>query len=379
MHEPFILETKPVYFNKLLKYHGIDYIESKSPISYIKGYWEYNYLIDINIIFSTKPSGDIIDRTQTVKMPYKLHVSRPWIIPSSNNFTFEQCMTDRVKELENLNKKINIFWSGGIDSSAVVVAFLQNCKNMSQLRIIYSTMSMKENPHLFLLLKEFPDLELVEFSGEVYLHQNFDGVFVTGDGADDLTASLDLSFYEEHGFEGCQQSWKSLFHQKIPNSDFIDFCEKHFSQSGREIRTVLEARWWFYTNSKIQKFPAQASNILQPHQPLVIGFFDFYQFEHFMFYNTDSIIETPGYSNYKKQLKKYIFAFDKNNQYFKNKTKFNSNQLTKYRAKKLALDGKPIIMVLADGTRIQTDNLPFLSEKEYRSKYNNTLDYLFDV
>lgn len=379
MHRQYILETTPIYFKKILKYHGIEYTESGSAIPYISGCKEYNYLIDINTIFSTRPSGDIVDRTQTVQMPFNFHICRPWIVPANFSLTFEECLKQRVEELERRYEKINIFWSGGIDSSAAVVAFLLNSKNLSKLRILYSTLSIKENPHLFLMLNNIAELELVDFSGDVYLNQNFDGIFITGDGSDDLTASLDLSFYEVHGFEGCQKPWQTFFYEQTQNTDFVNFCEHHFAQSGRDIRTILEARWWFYTNSKIQKFPAMASNILQPHQPLVIGFFDFYQFEHYMFYNTDTILETENYSSYKNQFKKYIFSYDKNINYLQNKTKFNSNQLSKFRDKKIALEGKTFIILLGDGTRIKTDNLPFLSEKEYRLRYADTLNYLFNV
>jgi len=379
MHNPSILHTTPVYFKKVLDYHNISHFPSKSSIPYISEYKEYNYLIDINSVFSNSPSGDVIDRTQSIAMPFKLHIARPWIVPLSNNLSLDESMNKRVNELSDYNEKINIFWSGGIDSTAVVVAFLLNCKNISQLRILYSTSSMKENPALFLALSSIEQLEMMEFSGDVYLNQNLDGIFITGDAADDLTASLDLSFYQEHGFDGCKQPWQDLFYNKTQNSNFVNFCEQFFQKSGRDITTVLEARWWFYTNCKIQKFPALASYILQPHQPLVIGFFDFYDFEHFMFWNTDSILSTPDYSSYKNQLKKYIFLYDKNNNYFKNKTKFNSNQLLKYRNKKIALLNQNAIMLLSDGTRIKTDNLPFLSEHDYRLKYQNSLDYLFDV
>lgn len=379
MLKPSILHTTPVYFKKILDYHKIDHTPSKASIPYINGFKEYNYLIDINSIFSNNPSGDIVDRTQTLSMPFRLHVTRPWIIPSHNDLSLNECMTIRVNELVNVNEKINLFWSGGIDSTAVVVAFLLNSKNISQLRILYSTLSIKENPSLFLTLKGIQQLEMVEFSGDVYLNQNLDGIFVTGDAADDLTASLDLSFYEEYGFEGCNQPWQNLFYSQTQNLDFVSFCEQYFQKSGRDIKTLLEARWWFYTNCKIQKFPALASYILQPHQPLVIGFFDFYEFEHYMFWNTDGILETADYSSYKNQLKKYIFSYDNNINYLKNKTKFNSNQLSKYRNKKIALLNQNAIMLLSDGTRIQTDNLPFLSERDYRLKYQNSLDYLFDV
>jgi hypothetical protein len=379
MHNPYILQTTPDFFYKILDYHGISFRRSASTVPYVDGFDSFNYIIDINSVFSTKPSGDIIDRTNNYAFPFKMHIQRPWIVPKDNCKSFEHCVATRVAELIEKEQKINIFWSGGIDSTAVVVGFLKNCKDLSQIRILYSTSSMKENPYFFLLLNETFNLELLEFSGEVYLNQNLDGIFVTGDGADDITASLDISFFEQLRYNGCMKKWKDYFFEKTKDINFVNFCEHYFSLCGRDIDTVLEARWWFYANSKIQKFPALASGILQPNQPLVIGFFDDYQFEHFMFFNTDKIIDDDDYSNYKKEFKQYIFSYDKNTNFLKNKTKFNSNQLSQYIKKKIALQNRQYIILLADNTRIKTNNLPFLSEKEYRNKYQNTLDYLFNV
>lgn len=379
MHKPYILQTTPIYFNKVLTYHGIEFTPSTGSEPYITGADEYNNLLDINGVFSTLPSGNVIDRTQTFKFPFHMHIARPWTTPTSSVGTFEECIALRVQELIKTNQKINLFWSGGIDSTTVVTGFLRNSKNLSQVRVLYSTLSMKENPYFFLLLQEIPEIELVEFSGDVYLEQNLDGIFVNGDGADDLTASLDQSFFDMYGYKGLQTSWRDFFFAKTNNVTFVNFCEQYFATSGRDISTVLEARWWFYTNSKINKFPALASEILQPHQPLMVGFFDNYQFEHFMFFNLDKIIETEKYVSYKNLFKQYIYEFDKNKDYLDNKTKFNSNQIYAFSCKKMALKDHRYIILLADGTRIKTENLPLLSETEYRNKYQNTLDYLFNV
>jgi hypothetical protein len=98
-----------------------------------------------------------------------------------------------------------------------------------------------------------------------------------------------------------------------------------------------------------------------------------------MFFNIDKLLQNKNYSSYKYEFKQYIFEFDKNQTYFKHKTKVNSGQIVKYLQKKLPLQNLRSILLLGDGTRVRTDNLPFLSEKEYRNKYQNTLDYLFNV
>jgi hypothetical protein len=379
MTQPSIYTTAftESYFKKILQYHNVDfYGETQFKVN---GFDQYNWLVDINQCFSTTPSGDINDRTSTVRHPWKMYQDRPWVIPTDVSLSLDQCFERRVKELTNTNQKLNLMWSGGIDSTSMLVGFLNHCNNLSQIRILYSTASIKENPFFYLLLEKNQSIELIDFGGDTYLDQNFDGIFISADGADDITASLDSSFIEEVGYKGLYQPWQDLFFKKSKNVEFVNFCEWYFQTSGRDITTVLEAKWWFYTGCKIQKFPRRQIGLLQENQPFVIGFFDCYEFEHYTFFNTDLIIPNKNYSSYKQFLKDYIYKYDQNNDYYTRKEKENSTQTSLYKKKKMILQSTQYIMILSDGTRIKTDNLPFLSEYEYRKKYSNSLDYLFNT
>ena len=378
MTQPLIYTTayNERYFEKVLRYHKVDFFGDTQ--FKVRGFDQYNWLVDINHCFSSAPSGDINDRTCTVRQPWRLYQDRSWIMPTGH-LSLDQCFKTRVSELMSTNQKLNLMWSGGIDSTAMLVGFLNHCDNLSQIRIICSTASMKENPFFYLLLEKNQLIEIVDFGGDTYLHQNFDGLFISADGADDITASLDWSFIEEVGYDGLQKSWKDLFFNKTNSVEFVNFCESYFQHAGRDIISVLDARWWFYTACKIQKFPRRQAGLLQEHQPFAIGFFDCYEFEHYTFYNIDQIIPNKDYSSYKQFLKDYIYKYDQNNDYYTQKQKENSKQTTLYKNKKMILQSSQYLMILSDGTRIRTDNLPFLSELEYRKKYGNSLDYLFET
>jgi hypothetical protein len=370
-----ILQINNKFFNKILNYHQIKY----SPVGGVykfDGFNEYNYLVDINSIFSDNPSGLIIDRTQSIPMPLLMHLDRTWTVPTTY-IDFDLCAKQRVCELTENNSHVNLFWSGGIDSTVVLVAFLRHCPNLKKVRVLYSTFSIKENPYFFLLLQEYPDIELIDFGGDVYMEQQFNGVFVTGDGADDLTASLDESFFKTYGYKTIVSSWRDFFFEKISDKKFIECCEQFFSLSGRELNTVLEARWWFYTSCKIHKFPAKSIDNINEDQGIPVGFFNCDNFEHYMYFNMDGILTGPDYKNYKHQLKEYIFGFDNNKEYYKNKTKVSSPQIEWYRRKKILLDDTRHFAVLGDGTRLRTANLPLLNEHDYRSKFGDSLNYLF--
>jgi hypothetical protein len=365
------------YFKNLLTYHDIEFSgESQYRVT---GFDRYNSLVDTNACFSTSPSGDIVDRTNTIKMPWNMWVQRPWIVPVEQPGTLDECFQQRVNELLSTGQQLNLFWSGGIDSTSMLVGFLNHCSNLKQIRVLYSTNSIKENPNFFLILEQHPNIEMVEFSGDVYLEQDLDGLFISADGADDITASLDDSFYARVGYQGLQSLWPDYFYKQTGNSDLIDSFDQFCQASGRTIYTILEARWWFYTATKIQKFPSSLSGALQDHQPLPIGFYDCYVFEHYMFYNLDKIIPNKNYNSYKQFLKDYIYKYDRNTDYQANKQKVTSEQLNLYKNKKQILQNKQYIMLLSDGTRIRTPNLPFLSKKEYRQQYGDKLNYLFNV
>lgn len=378
--QPLLYRTEPFYFKKLIQYHGLSIkaADKTKNQPMIEGFTDYNYLATINQCFSDFPLGDIIDRTKSTKMPFNFIVKRPWQIPELNTpIQLEDCFEERVKELLLLNQKLNLFWSGGIDSTSMIVGFLLNCPDTSKFRIVYSPESMKENPHFFLMLEAMDNIELFDYSGEVYLNQKLDGLIVTGDVSDEITASMDQSYFDKVGFKKLYSSWKEPFYEQVQDHNFIDFCEQWFNKSGMEINTLLKARWWFYIASKYQVYESKAAMLCHDDQPLSIGFYNTVKFEHYTAQNVDKLFAGNDYNTYKQFFKDYIYQFDKNKLYNKNKLKTGSWQILLYREKKRYLQ-KQDIMLLSDGTRICTDNLPFLSEKEYRNKYNTSLDYLFN-
>ena len=384
MNRPNIVKTSWPYFQKLLQYHGLEYYPTTERPNWwsgnqqkIKGFSEYNNLLNINITLAAnlRPSNDIADRTLKTRMPFRMHVARPWNPPTHHDLTINQCFELRAKEIANTDQKINLFWSGGIDSSAMVIAFLKTCPH-GQLRIVHSAMSRKENPYLFLLLKQYPELELVDMGGEFYLTNTLDGICVQGQCGDDIFASLDESFYQELGYNTIHSSWRNYFYKKTQDVEFVNFCEEFFSRSQRPIDTLIEARWWFHTNCRFRD--AFRSMVVQDPKIASTAFFYSKYFEDFMYYNTDKLLPGKEYSSYKQFIKNYANEFDKNPHYQTTKTKVNSGQLASYTNKKDCLLDTRRIMTLSDCTPVTVDSLPFLSEHDYRKKYGTSLNYLFE-
>jgi hypothetical protein len=379
--KPSIVVANNRFFSKVLDLYNFQY--SYNGVYKFTNCSDHAMMIAINEVFSKSPKHQPVDRTGLTKSPLNQHIERPWKIPTQQ-LSLDQAFKERVDNLLSTQQRINLFWSGGIDSTAMITAFLKHSPDKKQLRILYSPYSTYEHPGYLEFLKKNSDLELVDISGTVYLNCQFDGIFITGDGGDELMGSLDETFFETHGADGLSKSWKDFFYQENPDSNFIEFCEKHFAQAGRPIDTVLDARWWFYTTCKntAMLYDTKLPYFLDYDNfnvGMIHGFFDCYEFEKYIYWNTDKIITSSDYSGWKQIFKNYCCEFDGFKSWSDNKTKVNSGQTIFYMEKKIILKNLRWIMLLTDGTRITTPNLPLFSENEYREKYNTQLDYLFNV
>jgi len=375
---PGLVYTNDAYFDKIIAWQGL-LSESVGKVHKFTNSDNYNYLVDINKIFSISPVGQPVDRTGFTTCPVDYCVDRAWTVPVTQK-TLDQALQERVLNLADSQQKINVFWSGGIDSTAMVTAFLKHLENKSQLRILYTPWSTYEHPEYIDFVKKFQTVELIDISGDVYMDTEFDGIFVTGDGGDEFNGSLDESFFTKHSPATLFACWKDFFYKHNSSDEFINFCENYFSQSGREINTVLEARWWFYAVCK-------NTSVLRTKLPYFVdyknfspdmlqGFYNCREYEEFVYWNTDQILAGSEYISWKHYLKSYCYEFDGFENWYSTKGKFNSSQTNKYTSKKIVLKNLECLMILSDGTHLRTPNLPFITHQEYKDHCGD-FDYLF--
>jgi hypothetical protein len=380
---PLVQSVNATYFLQFLKHKNFQ----PTPVGKIvkvNGFDQHNFLVDINLIFSQMPCWFPIDRTQTVNQPLKFNVDNVWEVPTVQ-YSLDQAAYNIVKNIEATGEKINVFWSGGIDSTFIVNSFLKPLKSVDQLRVIYSPWSCYEHPEYMDFLKKYPTVETIDQSGEIYLDLALDGIFVTGNSGDEMHASVDQSFFETYGADAMSMPWQQFFESKNPDQNFIEFCKKYFELSGRPIDTVLEARWWFYAINKVTSItreltiPFFITKDSKVPVDKIYSFFNCKDYERYIYWNINKILPTNSYSSWKQNLKDYSYEFDQCSHWYHNKIKTNSAQLQHYTEKKTFLNDTRWILILDDGTRIFTDNLPFFSAVEFDEKYSNTLDYLLNA
>lgn len=353
----------------------------KGQVDLVRGFENYNHLVEINGIFSQRPKGDPTDRTGHVVTPLKIHAGRKWQ-PNDRLLDLEQTLEKRVQEIEDHKKIINIMWSGGVDSTTVVNAFIKHAQHRDQIRVLYTPFSEYEHPEYLGFLRDL-GIQAIDISGMVYLEKYFDGLFITGDGGDEHYASIDESFLERNGYDVLARPWQDFFRRAVPNTAFLEFCENYFSWSGQEIKTVLEARWWFYINSKYRCILNEKLHFWLDYpgfdKNLVIGFFDFDAFDQYSRHRINEFISRDGYHTWKQDLKNYCASIDGFTSWCRDKRKINSGQLHIYANKKRVFKDLHWLFILDDGRRIFTPNMPLFSITELEETYGNSLDCLWNV
>lgn len=298
------------------------------------------------------PCISIIDRTGTINcppVPIKNLYPLPMITKTESFETLCHSRMDTIfQNAINQDKDLVLFYSGGIDSTLLVVLALMN-KNFDLYKkrvfIAYSEESIKENPifwekYILPIFKE----NIYDSSGFYKILQNQIGI--TGEFADNIFGSLTLKNYIDvtGDYEALHKSFdttgKPWLLSKITNpsnknscSDMLDALLK---TSNRPLYSNHDCFWWLNFILKWQAVNFRlVSHIPQPSfiNSMIsntIHFFDTIEFQNWAMVTTEDKVKDDWYS-YKLPAKKIIFDYNHDDYYFKWKTKYPSIPgLTRY-------------------------------------------------
>lgn len=288
----------------------------------------------------------INDRTSTLKLPIHQSVYEQCVMPEykSTSITYEQCCDERAKQIYDLSveldKPIGIMWSGGIDSTGIVVSFLRNY-SMDDLRkrikIIMSTQSISENPefyHRFIL----PNFPFVSSETLPWLFGN-DMILVTGEFNDQLFGS-DM-------IRGLLLKDKELVSKKIDKDYMLQYVDNQINdkfiseilcnsiyETSEKHGIVLEKNadwfWWFNFCYKWQTVHFRSYCLTIPKDAHKIDrewdkkyMHHFYQTDNFQLWsmNNPQVREFTEWKDYKKESKQLIYDYDKNEKFYNDKIK----------------------------------------------------------
>lgn len=222
------------------------------------------------------------------------------------------------------NKILYLFFSGGVDSTALVIAFIKVCcGDYKNICVVYSKHSVEENSTFveFLKKNKIPmKEELPGYALDVsYQTAMEDGYAVDGNCADQLfgQGNLNNKFPELY-----HKGWHSWIESDIAIQQF----EEAFDYYNLPIKTFGEFAW---ATNFLLKY-----NYVKHTDVLMFGklsrnkfvFYDTTDFQDWSVSNFDILHKYPQHipKYYKRELKEYIYSFNKDKSYLNNKGKFGS-------------------------------------------------------
>lgn len=195
--------------------------------------------------------GSIIDRTQTAVLPFDYTIVNP--IPEYSEVgTYDEIMEKRATELINMGKPINVFWSGGIDSTAAIIALLNaGCKKMNVFSAFPNRLSAISDPRI----------TTIPMGGREYEHVireilDRGQLLITGELADQCMGSFSIFNYMKNNSLDVSpiSDLKAVLEDMIQNpaDDLIAFFQPTIDKCPFPVTTVQDWFWWINFTCKWQ-------------------------------------------------------------------------------------------------------------------------------
>ena len=265
------------------------------------------------------------DRSETLTPNTSIQCLTP-IGQYSNNLDLNNICLTRAKELADIalaqDKKLYVFWSGGLDSTSVFLA-LREVVSPKHLGVCYTEASLEEYPGFFESnIKDVYETKLFSMNciWEAVDFACLNGIAVTGEIADQLFGSV--MFINKTPNE-LQAPWQQLDQALAVNervNNFVSACPI-------KVENAAEFLWWFNYATKYQNVQTRML-VDNTHSVLNKNIFHFFDTKEFNDYAVSTSLEEkiPGYnnSNYKKPLRDFIFKISNDKDYAYNKPKVRS-------------------------------------------------------
>jgi hypothetical protein len=239
---------------------------------------------------------------------------------------FDNICIKRAEELYNKakeeNKKLFVFWSGGLDSTATLLSLIMVVTNKDDLVVLYTENSIKEYPSFLgaFIDGKYKHIKFTEvFYYETVTKYCMEGIVVTGEIGDQLFGS---ALFKQESKEDLQRSWKTYKNiSKLSNIEaFVEACPQ-------PINTVAEFLWWLNYSMKYQCVQTRMllDNTVSILNKNIFHFFDTEEFNDYTV-STEMQVKLPEYDikKYKYPLRKFIDVLSKDSDYAYNKEKIGS-------------------------------------------------------
>jgi hypothetical protein len=209
----------------------------------------FETLIDVYKKLELERIFPFIDRTGAIPNYLKTKIYTPMPELDSNfNSTFEELCQRRISELFSMGKPLNLFWSGGLDSTTLMALFLPYCREVT-IHLTYN--SILESGYLFDTYVK-PNFNYTVHTSTAFNEWREEEIYITGDPGNHLHTLPSIKSYQ--GFipgiddlfakENIHKLFEP-FEKYIPEKKCL-FYEPALKRSPRKIET-LEDFIWFNT------------------------------------------------------------------------------------------------------------------------------------
>jgi hypothetical protein len=288
-------------------------------------------------IFKLIPFTWIVDRTGSANLPFHTHLIGqhkldPEIEPTKS---FDEICQETVEKYKNITGQIYILWSGGIDSTLLLVSFLKSDIDKNKIVVACNFDSIKEY-HSFYKNHILPNFQIISVDRFI-ADSNYDsinGVVLTGDPCDVLFGNdLALDVAKNLGFDYLKKPCsrenvvnyleKKNFDIESANC-WYDYFMHSVPKSPKEIKTMQDYSWWEGFNHRWQAANEKIKiRFSTENSKKCIQFFDTNQFQSWAINNNQMPLKS--FNDLKLESKKIIFEFTKDQHYYDNKIKLHSN------------------------------------------------------
>jgi hypothetical protein len=290
-----------------------------------------------------------VDRSGVLKFPVRVKSVFP--LPELRVFTptYEEVCNERAQELlaraERLDTSLYVFWSGGVDSTCLLVSLLKNASAAQQERIVVlmSEESIAEYP---LFYQKFIRQQLRRESSMLLPYiLGEQCVLVNGEGNDQLFGSDALpKLTNQFGLDVLNEGYKrEIFFEfllRIMGDEglarfYVCLFERLADGAPIRLKTLFDIFWWINFALKWQtvymrvlSFVADRNTSLLSSEYVKTYYAPFFDTENFQLWSLNNRNQRmrDGWHSYKWPAKQIIYDFTKDADYCDNKLKRGSLQ-----------------------------------------------------
>jgi hypothetical protein len=318
---------------------------------------------------------ECVDSTSTLYMPYKYHLYNPWKIPDYVEDNYDECFKKIVQEYLNDNSHITILWSGGVDSSAILAAFIKFCPR-DKISIAYTSGSIIEYPLFFDYLKD-NKFNLINLESTTNI-SNLPGLVVHGVGGgvicDTAPRFSEIGIFDKPWHLALAKNEWGDDHNSL-----YEFTEKYMINYGKKNPTVADL--CIFSNMAIKSNNSMMylhydSNLSMEK---ISSFYDNNIIRSWNYFHAEKyMIDSHIPKKYKIPAKEIIYSVLKDSVYLETKSKVLSQDLWR---KKCKVYGNRYDDVQHDYFFINSnqERIYAVDKEEYLEKYGNRFDHYFNT